>query len=62
MIRNRDIMQRYNTYYNKASNDLNFSPLHGISIRSNCYLYHAICDAYATYEANATTKIKRMGK
>lgn len=62
MIRNRDIMQKYNTYYNKTSNDLNFSPLHGISIRSNCYLYHAICDAYATYEGNAITKIKRMRK
>lgn len=55
-------MQKYNTYYNKTSNDLNFSPLHGIGIRSDCYLYHAICDAYATYEANAITKIKRMGK
>lgn len=62
MIQNLDIVQRYCTYYDKTSNGLNFTPLYGVGFRNNCYLYHAICDAYATYEANATTAIKRMKK
>nr|DAI23861.1 MAG TPA: hypothetical protein [Caudoviricetes sp.] len=60
MIQNLDIVQRYSTYYDKTSNGLNFPPLYGVGLRNNCYLYQAICDAYAAYEANATTKIKRM--
>lgn len=62
MIRNGDIVERYYTYYDKIRSKLDFSPLHGVGLRNNCYLYHAICDAYATYENNATTKIKRMRK
>lgn len=62
MIRNGDIVERYYTYYDKTSSGLNFPPLHGVGLRHNCYLYHAICDTYATYEANATAKIKRMRK
>lgn len=61
MIRNENIVERYYTYYGRAKRDLNFSPVHGVSLRNNCYLYHAFCDTYAvSYTTNATTKIKRM--
>lgn len=62
MIRYGDIVERYYTYYDKMRSKLDFPPLHDVGLRNNCYLYHAICDAYATYGINATTAIKRMKK
>ena len=61
MIRNRNIVERYYIYYGRAKRDLDFSPVHGVGVRSHYYLYHAFCDTYAVpYASNATTKIKRM--
>lgn len=61
MIKGSNIVQRFYTYYGKASTELNFSPLHGVELRNHCYLLHSMIDTYMPYrDRNSTTRIKRI--
>ena len=61
MIQAGDIVQRFYTYYEKSRETLNYSPLHDVGLRNNCYLMDSMRDTYCHWrDKNSTTKIKRM--